>query len=97
MSLTAMWRPEKPARGSLSRIAAARRRPSSGLCIKAVALGRRSREGFSTKIDLRANGLGLLVPTVLTGNDLSDIKNYAPLVAKLRPAGPFCRATTATT
>ena len=33
----------------------------------------RSRGGFSTKIHLRSNGLGLPVAAVLTGGEVSDV------------------------
>src|SRR5882757_8323088 len=67
-----------------SRPSACRRRPK-----KAGAenqdLGR-SRGGFSTKIHLRTNGLGLPVAIVLTGGETSDVKGYAPLMAEPGPA-----------
>ena len=45
----------------------------------------RSRAGFSTKIHLRSNGLGLPVAVVLTGGEVSDIKGYAPVMAQPGP------------
>lgn len=42
----------------------------------------RSRGGFSTKIHLRANGLGLPVAVVLTGGEANDVKGYKPLMAE---------------
>ena len=45
----------------------------------------RSRGGFSTKIHLRANGLGLPVAVVLTGGEVSDVKGYAPVMAEPGP------------
>ncbi len=42
----------------------------------------RSRGGFSTKIHLRANGLGLPVAVILTGGEVSDVRGYAPLIAE---------------
>src|SRR5262249_10630178 len=45
----------------------------------------RSRGGFSTKIHLRANGLGLPVAVVLTGGEASDVKGYAPVMAEPGP------------
>lgn len=47
--------------------------------------GRRSwplASGFSTKIHLRSNGLGLPVAVVLTGGEVSDVKGYGPLMAE---------------
>ena len=46
----------------------------------------RSRCGFSTKIHLRSNGLGLPVAVVLTGGKDSDVKGYAPVMAEPGPA-----------
>src|SRR5271155_1270838 len=60
-----------------------RRRPK-----KAGAQGEglgRSRGGFSTKIHLRSNGLGLPVAVVLTGGEVSDVKGYAPVMAEPGP------------
>ena len=48
----------------------------------------RSRGGFSTKIHLRTNGLGLPVAVVLTGGQVSDVKGYAPVMAEPGPEGP---------
>jgi len=45
----------------------------------------RSRGGFSTKIHLRANGIGLPVAIVLTGGETSDVKGYVPLMAQPGP------------
>ncbi|MDO8360529.1 MAG: IS5 family transposase [Devosia sp.] len=45
----------------------------------------RSRGGFSTKIHLRTNGLGLPVAVVLTGGQVSDVKGYAPVMAEPGP------------
>ncbi len=45
----------------------------------------RSRGGFSTKIHLRANGLGLPVAVVLSGGEASDVKGYAPVMAEPGP------------
>jgi transposase len=45
----------------------------------------RSRGGFSTKIHLRTNGLGLPVAVVLTGGETSDIKGYGPVMAEPGP------------
>lgn len=42
----------------------------------------RSRGGFSTKIHLRTNGLGLPVAVVLTGGEVSDVKGYGPVMAE---------------
>lgn len=41
---------------------------------------------MSTKIHLRANGLGLPVAVVLTGGEVSDVKGYAPVMAEPGPA-----------
>src|SRR5271156_6383867 len=60
-----------------------RRRPK-----KAGAQGEglgRSRGGFSTKIHLRSNGLGLPVAVVLTGGEVSDVRGYAPVMAEPGP------------
>lgn len=46
----------------------------------------RSRGGFSTKIHLRTNGMGLPVAIVLTGGETSDVKGYAPLMDEPGPA-----------
>ena len=45
----------------------------------------RSRGGFSTKIHLRTNGLGLPVAAVVTGGEVSDVKAYAPVMAEPGP------------
>lgn len=46
----------------------------------------RSRGGRTTKIHLRANGLGLSVALVLTPAEASDTKGYAPVMDKDDPA-----------
>ena len=45
----------------------------------------RSRGGFSTKIHLRTNSLGLPVAVILTGGEVSDVKGYAPVMAEPGP------------
>ena len=45
----------------------------------------RSRGGFSTKIHLRSNGLGLPVAVVLTGGEVSDVRGYGPIMAEPGP------------
>ena len=45
----------------------------------------RSRGGFSTKIHLRTNSLGLPVAVILTGGEVSDVKDYAPVMAEPGP------------
>ncbi len=45
----------------------------------------RSRGGFSTKIHLRSNGLGLPVAITLTGGEVSDVKGYAPVMDEPGP------------
>src|SRR3990167_726422 len=63
----------------------ARRRRQKKAGTQGEGLGR-SRGGFSTKIHLRANGLGLPVAIVLTGGETSDVRGYAPLMAEPGPA-----------
>ncbi len=46
----------------------------------------RSRGGFSTKIDLRTNGLSLPLAVVLTGGEVSDVKRYGPVMDEPGPA-----------
>jgi transposase len=45
----------------------------------------RSRGGFSTKIHLRVNGLGLPLAVVLTGGEVSDVKGYGPVMEEPGP------------
>jgi transposase len=60
------------------------RRPKKASGPQGEGLGR-SRGGFSTKIHLRANGLGLPVAVVLTGGEVSDVKGYGPVMAEPGP------------
>ena len=46
----------------------------------------RSRGGFSTKIHLRSNALGLPVAVTLSGGQVSDVKGYAPVMDEPGPA-----------
>ncbi len=45
----------------------------------------RSRGGFSTKIHLRSNALGLPVAVTLSGGQVSDVKGYAPIMDQPGP------------
>ena len=45
----------------------------------------RSRGGFSTKIHLRSNALGLPVAVTLSGGQVSDVKGYAPVMDEPGP------------
>ena len=76
----------QPADGRLdhrARPPARRRRPKKA-GDEGEGLGR-SRGGFSTKIHLRTNGLGLPVAAVLTGGEVSDVKGYGPVMAEPGP------------
>ena len=46
----------------------------------------RSRGGFSTKIHLRSNALGLPVAVTLSGGQVSDMKGYGPVMDEPGPA-----------
>jgi ATP-binding cassette subfamily B protein RaxB len=45
----------------------------------------RPRGGFSTKIHLGTNGLGLPVALVLTGGEVNDVKGYGPVMVEPGP------------
>jgi len=67
-----------------ARSPACRRRPKKAAGPQDEGLGR-SRGGFSTKIHLRTNGLGLPVAVILTGGEVSDVKGYGPVMAEPGP------------
>jgi transposase len=46
----------------------------------------RSKGGFTTKIDLRINGMGLPIAFALTGGEASDFKGYMPVMDADGPA-----------
>jgi transposase len=46
----------------------------------------RSKSGFTTKIHLRVNALGLPITFAITGGEVSDYNGYAPLLSAGGPA-----------
>ena len=70
-------RPARPRRPSARRRRAKKRDADQGLG--------RSRGGFSTKIHLRSNALGLPVAVTLSGGQVSDVKGYGPVMDQPGP------------